>query len=187
MKDARNALHAGMKNVNKKMIKVKIKERPNWDEFFMMHAYLAAARSSCFHLNTGAAIVKDKRIIAMGYNGAPSGVKNSFEYGWCRKEKFGIDFDKKGTGTCRGRHAEENAMSQPSRQDLKGATLYSVYYPCSTCAKSIVGNDISRIVYSKVYKEKDSLSEEIFKEKEIEIINLNLDFERLNKFLSNLK
>ena len=61
------------------MIKRKIPKRPDWDEFFMMHTYLAATRSSCFHLNTGATIVKDKRIIAMGYNGAPSGIKNSFD------------------------------------------------------------------------------------------------------------
>ena len=169
------------------MIKRKIPKRPNWDEFFMMHSYLAATRSSCFHLNTGAAIVKDKRIIAMGYNGAPSGIKNSFEYGWCRKEKFGIDFDEKGTGTCRGRHAEENAMSQPSRQDMEGATLYSVYYPCSSCAKSIVGNNFSKVFYSKLYKEKDSLAEEIFKEKGIEVIKLKIDLTEFSRFISNLK
>ena len=169
------------------MIKRKIPKRPDWDEFFMMHTYLAATRSSCFHLNTGATIVKDKRIIAMGYNGAPSGIKNSFEYGWCRKEKFGIDFDKKETGTCRGRHAEENAMSQPSRQDMESAILYVVYYPCSSCAKSIVGNNLSKVFYSKLYKEKDSLAEEIFREKGIEVVKLEIDLTNFSKFISNLK
>jgi len=162
-------------------------KRPDWDEFFMMHAYLAATRSSCLNINTGAAIVKNKRVIALGYNGAPSGIKNSLELGFCNKEMHGIDFDTKGTGTCRGEHAERNAMSEVSRSDLAGSTLYTVYFPCSPCAKTITGNGIIRVVYSKIYKEKESLAEEMFKEKGIQVDQLELDLERFYRFLSNLK
>ena len=162
-------------------------DRPSWDEFFMMHAYLAATRSSCLHLNTGAAIVKDKRVIAMGYNGAPSGIKSSLDYGSCRKDEYGINFEQKGSGTCRGRHAEENAMSLPSRTEMQGAEMFTVYYPCAACAKSMVGNDISRVVYSKVYKDKDNLSQELFDEKGIEVVQLDLDLDKFYGFFQKLK
>jgi dCMP deaminase len=164
-----------------------IPKRPSWDEYFMAIAYLTATRSSCFNLNTGAVITKNNRIIATGYNGAPSGIPNSFEEGYCRKDKFGIDFEVKGTGTCRGRHAEENAMSQPSRDEMNGATIYSVYYPCGSCAKSIVGNDISKVVWSKIYKDKDKLAEELFEKKGIEVIKLELDLNKIYDFLYKLK
>lgn len=169
------------------MAKRRLSDRPSRDEKFMMHAYVAATDSSCLNLNTGVAIVKDKRIISTGYNGAPSGIKNSLEHGFCRKEEFGIDFDTKGTGTCRGRHAEENAMSQRSRDDMNGATMYTVYYPCGPCAKSIVGNGISRIVYSKVYKDKDKLAQELFEEKGVEVVKLDFNPKKFYKFFNKLK
>src|SRR3989338_1540967 len=99
---------------NIKDTKEKIHIRPNWDEMFMAHAFLAATRSSCIHLNTGCVIVKDHRILSSGYNGAPPGIENCLERG-CRKEKFGIEFNKKGTGTCRGAHAEINTLSRIAR------------------------------------------------------------------------
>ena len=167
------------------MVKI-MKSRPEWDEFFMMHAYLAATRSSCLYLNTGAAIVKDKRVRSMGYNGAPSGIGNCLELG-CRKENFDIEFESKGSGTCRGRHAEENAMSLLPRSEMKDSDIYTLYYPCGSCAKSIVGNDISRVFYSEIYKDNDALTDELFKEKGIEVIKLELDLDKIWEFISNLK
>ena len=169
------------------MSKREIRSRPEWNEFFMMHAYLAATRSSCLKLNTGVVIVKDKMIESTGYNGAPAGIKSSIEHGFCRKEKFGVDFDTKGTGTCRGRHAEENAMGQLSRVKMQGSAMYSVYYPCGSCAKSIVGNGISEIYWSKLYKDKDALAEELFHEGEIKVIKLELDIKKIYDFISKLK
>ena len=75
------------------------KERFSWDEYFMASTLLTAGRSSCLHLNTGAIIVKDKRIIATGYNGAPPNIENCLDRG-CRKEQEGVGFHDKGKGVC---------------------------------------------------------------------------------------
>jgi len=162
-------------------------ERPDWHEYFMSVAYLAATRSSCFQLHTGAVIVKDKRIISTGYNGAPSKIKNSLEHGFCNKEAHGVNFDTKGTSTCRGEHGERNAMSEVSRKDLSDTTLYTVYFPCTPCAKTICGNGISKVVYSKVYKdEKEAMAEKYFKEAKIEVVQMYLDFDKIYKMVKNI-
>ena len=75
----------------------------------------------------------------------------------------------KGTGNCRGAHAEINAMDQIARKDLQGTVLYSVMFPCSHCARSIVGNEISEVVYSIIYKEPDSLTRDLFSEKGVKL------------------
>ncbi|VVB77615.1 tRNA-specific adenosine deaminase [uncultured archaeon] len=144
------------------------KDRPSWDEAFMLAAYEAATRSSCLDLKTGAVVVKDNRVRASGYNGAPPGIRNCLEVG-CRKKSLGIDFNERCTGNCRGAHAERNAMDQIAREDLKGTTLYTVFFPCSDCAKEIVGNGISEVVYSIIYKEPDSLTTELFSEAKINL------------------
>src|SRR3989338_3823814 len=98
------------------------KQRSSWNEYFMFSALSIAARSSCLYLQTGAVIVKDKRIIASGYNGAPPGIKNCLEVG-CRKKREGINFEDKEKNVCRGIHAEINAMNQIAREDLKNTSL----------------------------------------------------------------
>jgi len=158
-------------------VKKAVRERPSWSESYMFSALGAAWRSSCLYLQTGAVIVKDKRIIASGYNGAPPGIENCLEVG-CRKDREHVDFDDKGKGVCRGIHAEINAMSQISREDLKGTTLYSLYYPCSACAKEIVGNGIDSVFYSKVYSEPDSLTKELFAEAGVKLRQLSMDTEK---------
>lgn len=137
--------------------------RPNWDEYFMIQAFWVATRASCKNLKTGAVIVRDKRIISSGYNGAPPGIENCLEIG-CRKEREGIKFEDKGKGVCRGTHAERNAMLNIAREYLKGTTLYTMFYPCSDCAKDIAGAGIEKVIYFKLYKELDSLTQEIFAE-----------------------
>lgn len=148
--------------------------RPNWDEAFMFAAISAATRSSCLTIKTGAVIVKDKRIISMGYNGAPPGITNCLEKG-CRKKEHGVSFDKKDVGLCRGVHAEVNAMSQISRDNLKGTKMYTVFFPCSSCAKAIVTSGISEVIYSKIYKEPDSLTRELFSEAGVRLRRLKID------------
>ncbi len=154
------------------------RKRPSWDERFMFEALWAATRSSCLQLQTGAVIVKDKRAIASGYNGAAPGIKSSLELGSCRKEEHGIDFDDKGKSVCRGTHAEINAMSQIARQDLLGTSLYTLIFPCSSCAKAIVGNGISEVFYSRHYGEPDSLTNEQFEEAKIDVRKLEIDIDR---------
>lgn len=151
--------------------------RPVWDEAFMFSALSAATRSSCINLKTGAVIVKDKRIIASGYNGAPPSIDNCLNRG-CRKKQFNESFNKKGTGNCRGVHAEINAMAQIARENLKGTSIYTVFYPCSACAKAIVGSGISEVVYSIVYTEPDSLTKELFNEAGIKLRQLKIDVKK---------
>lgn len=153
------------------------KDRPSWDELFMLAAYDAATRSSCLFLKTGAVIVKDKRIIATGYNGAPPEIENCLDRG-CRKKQKGIDFEEKETGNCRGAHAESNALDQIPRKELKGAVMYSVFFPCTHCAKRIVSNSLSELVYSIIYREPDSLTKELFSESGIRLRQLTPDIEK---------
>lgn len=160
-------------------------ERFSWDEYFMGFATLATTRSSCIYFHTGAVIVKDKRAIATGYNGASPNIKNCLERG-CRKREKSISFEKKGTGECRGTHAERNVMLQIARQDLKGTKLYTLYYPCSTCAKDIVSGGITEVVYSFIYKEPDSLTKELFLESGIALTQFTLKYERLEQVIKKI-
>lgn len=153
-------------------------KRLSWDEKHMLAALSAASRSSCKYLHSGADIIKNKRIIAEGYNGAIEGTENCLEIG-CRKDELGIPFELKGTGTCRGRHAEANAIDEKSKSELKGTTMYTVYYPCSECAKDIAANGISEVVYLKMYREPDSLTKELFEKKNIKIRKLELDINKI--------
>jgi len=151
--------------------------RLNWDEKHMLVALSAASRSSCKYLHAGASIVKNKRVFAEGYNGAIEGTENCLEIG-CRKDDLGIPFELKGTGTCRGRHAEANAIDEKTKSELKGATMYTVYYPCSECAKDIAANGIAEVVYLKMYKEPSSLTQELFEKKGIKVRKLEMDLNR---------
>ncbi len=160
-------------------------KRPSWDEYFMGIAFLTATRASCNYVKAGAVIVKNKRIIATGYNGAPSGIENCLERG-CRKERMRIDFETKNSGHCIGEHAERNALLQISSERAKGSTIYSVTLPCSDCAKQIAGAGIERVVWFKIYKEPLNIVYEIFKEKDIKLEKIDLDLKKINYFLERV-
>ena len=168
------------------MVNSRWKERRlNWDQKHMLAALSAASRSSCNYMHAGAVVVKNKRINAEGYNGAPEDIENCLEVG-CRKDEKGIPFEKKGTGNCRGKHAETNALDEISKDNAKGSTLYTVYYPCSDCAKSIVNKGISEVVYLKIYKEPNSLTKELFEEKRIKIRKLELDINKTTDIMKEV-
>ena len=154
------------------------RERPSWEESYMFDAVFWATRSSCKYLQNGVVIVKDKRPIAHGYNGAPPGIENCLKIG-CRKDREGVDFEDKGQGVCRGAHAETNAMDQIERKGLKGTTLYTMHLPCSACAKEIVGNGIDKVVYARDYLEADCLTKELFAEAGVKLVHLDIDIEKL--------
>ena len=151
--------------------------RLSWDEKHMLAALSAASRSSCHYLHTGSVVVKDKRIKAEGYNGAGEGIENCLERG-CRKDAYGIDFETKGTGNCRGLHGEANALDEISKEIAKDSILYTVYYPCSRCATRIANYGVREVVFLKFYKEPDSLTKEIFEERGVKIRRLELDIEK---------
>lgn len=152
-------------------------ERLSWDEKHMLAAITIASRSSCRVLHTGAVVVKNKRIIGEGYNGAPEGIPNCLDAG-CRKEKYGVDFESKGSGQCVALHAEVNALSEVSKDRAHGSTLYTVYYPCADCAKEIVNHGISEIVYLKEYREPSALAKELFETRNVKVRKLELDLEK---------
>jgi len=160
--------------------------RPSWDEYFMMTALLNATRASCEFFKSGAVIVKDKRIIATGYNGAPTGIKNCLELG-CRKKRKGIDLQNKNSGACIGEHAERNALLQISRKDAEGGTMYSVLLPCADCAKQIVGAGIRKVFYNQVYKEPNNLVKEIFEEAGVILENIDIDPQKILEFVLKSK
>jgi dCMP deaminase len=107
---------------------------------------IVAKRSSCLRRKVGAILVRDKRILATGYNGAPSGLKHCIDTG-CLREKMNIPSGERHE-LCRGLHAEQNAIIQAAYHgvNIKGATLYCTNSPCIICAKMIINSGITTIM-----------------------------------------
>lgn len=125
-----------------------------WDEYFMNIARLVAERSTCLRRKVGAVIVRDKHILATGYNGAPKGLTHCLDVGCLRKE-LEIPSGER-VEICRGIHAEQNALVQAARFGiaLEGGTLYCNIQPCVTCSKLLINAGIKRIVYFEPYADK---------------------------------
>lgn len=124
-------------------------ERPDWDEYFVDIAKLTSKRSNCIKRKVGCIIVKDTRIISLGYNGTPKGFKNCFEGGCDRcnsNAKSGENLD-----LCMCLHAEENALLFVKQRDLDGSTMYITLIPCISCVKKIIQCGVKRIVYNEDY------------------------------------
>ncbi len=136
--------------------------RPSWDDYFMSILDTVKERSTCVRRKVGAIIVKDKRIIATGYNGAPSGLKHCYELG-CMRERLNIPSGQNHE-LCRGIHAEQNAIIQAAMYgvSINEATIYVTCSPCVQCAKMIINSGIKRVVYCGEYP--DKLSEELLNE-----------------------
>jgi len=125
--------------------------RPSWDEYFMAIAEEVSRRSTCLRRQVGAIVVVDRRILATGYNGAPSHVPHCEEVG-CLREKMKVPSGERHE-LCRGLHAEQNAMVQAARHGVRidGATLYTTHHPCSMCSKMAINAGIRRIVCREDY------------------------------------
>ena len=136
-----------------------------WDDRFMQMAFTIADWSSCFRAgrSIGCVIVKDKRIMTTGYNGAPAGIKTCKEKGECLRRKLGIQSGTRAE-VCYAAHAEQNAILQAAKLGISidGATVYCTHQPCSICAKMIVNAGIRRVVYEQGYP--DPFTLEIFGE-----------------------
>src|SRR3989338_5481884 len=141
--------------------------RPTWDEYFLDIANLVSKRSTCLRRNVGAVLVKDKRILATGYNGAPSKIRHCSEVG-CIREKLKIPSGERHE-LCRGLHGEQNAFLQAALHgtSLKGASLYCTTQPCIICAKMIINAGIKEIVTRGSYPDKMAL--EFLREAKIKI------------------
>ncbi len=142
--------------------------RPSWDEYFMEIVNVVKKRSTCSRRQVGALIVKDKRILSTGYNGAPTGLKHCEEIG-CLREKMNIPSGQRHE-LCRGLHAEQNAIVHAANSgvSIKGGTIYVTDQPCVLCAKMIINAGIERVVFESGYP--DELSKQLLIEAGIELI-----------------
>jgi dCMP deaminase len=145
--------------------------RPTWDRYFMNICHNVSRRSNCIKRRVGALIVKNNRILAAGYNGTPSRVKNCFEGGCercCSGAKRGVDLDK-----CWCLHAEENAIVEIGRKECAGATLFTTVFPCILCSKLLLSCGIERIVYDSHYLDDSTLFETDFTKRDLCIEKLD--------------
>lgn len=128
-----------------------IPDRPSWTTYFMSIADLVATRSTCIRRKVGAVLVKDRRILCSGYNGAPSKIAHCIETG-CLREKMKIPSGENHE-LCRGVHAEQNAIIQAACHGIsvKGSTLYCTDHPCSICAKMIINAGIVSVYFRNQY------------------------------------
>lgn len=147
-----------------------------WDFRFIEMADLVGTWSSCYQQNrqVGAVIVKDKRVLATGYNGAPSGVQSCKDKGECLRKKLEIP-----SGTrhevCYAVHAEQNAIAQAAKMGYKveDATIYVTHQPCTICTKMIINSGIKRVVYKHSYP--DNFSMELLNEAGVKVESINSD------------
>lgn len=139
--------------------------RPSWERYFMEIAELVSSRSTCLRRQVGAVLVRDKHIIATGYNGAPRGITHCMEAG-CLREKLGIPSGERHE-MCRGTHAEQNAIIQAALHGVstEGATLYCTNQPCTQCAKMLINAGVKQIIYEGEYP--DELARQLLKEAQL--------------------
>jgi dCMP deaminase len=142
--------------------------RPSWQTYFMDITNLVAKRSTCRRRSVGAVLVKEKRVLATGYNGAPSGIEHCLDIG-CLREQMDIASGERHE-LCRGIHAEQNAIIQAALHgvSIKGSTLYCTNLPCSICAKMIVNAGITKICYQSGYA--DAMSKDMLAAAAIETV-----------------
>ncbi len=136
--------------------------RLSWDEYFMEITSLVSRRSTCLRRRVGALLVRDRQILATGYNGPPSGLPHCEEVG-CLRERQAIPSGERHE-LCRGLHAEQNAIIQAANHGvgIRGATLYTTTHPCIICSKMIINSAIVRVVYREGYA--DDLSREMLEQ-----------------------
>ena len=148
-------------------------KRPSWETYFMDIAFLVAKRSTCRRRAVGSVIVKNRRILSTGYNGAPSGIRHCIEVG-CLREELKVPSGQCHE-LCRGIHAEQNAIIQAAFHgvSIKDSTLFCTNLPCSICAKMIINAGKTRIYYDSGYS--DKMSEEMLKEANIQVTTANPD------------
>lgn len=152
-------------------------ERITWDQFFMAQSHLLALRSTCTRLAVGATIVRDRRIMAGGYNGSISGGEHCIDHGCYVVDNHCV----------RTVHAEMNALLQCAKYGITvgGADLYVTHFPCLPCTKSIIQAGISRLYYAQDYKNND-YAIELLNKAGVDLIHVPFD-ERKIDFLSDEK
>ncbi len=130
-------------------------QRPTWDEYFLMLAKLAATRSTCIAFPVGAVIVKNKQVVATGYNGAPSGSAHCTSQGYCYPGLTSCDASKKLPS--RAVHAEANAIAQAAKYGIStdGASIYVTLEPCLSCLKLVISAGIKEVFYETPFNSRE--------------------------------
>ena len=146
--------------------------RPSWDEYFISIAKEVAKRSTCMRRHVGAILVKDKRILTTGYNGAPAGLRHCEEVG-CMRENESIPSGERHE-LCRGLHAEQNAIIQAAYYGISiaGSVLYCTNFPCAICSKMLINAGVKTVYYENGYN--DPLSERLLSEAGVKVQRLGL-------------
>jgi len=150
-----------------------MKVRPSVDDYFINIAKVVATRATCLRHDVGSVIVRDKRILATGYNGAPRGTEHCLEIG-CIRIKENIPSGKNHE-KCRAVHAEQNAIIQAAIHGvgIAGATLYCTHQPCVLCAKMLINSGVERVVFEHSYPDTDALN--ILKEAGVKVETITSD------------
>ena len=148
-------------------------KRPSLDEYFMRMAHLAATRSTCLRRTVGAVIVKDKRVLSTGYNGAPRGLPHCKEVG-CLREKLNVPSGERHE-LCRGVHAEQNAIIQAAvfGTSIRDGTIYTTNQPCVVCTKLLINANIIEIIYDDEYI--DELAKDILSQSTVKVRRFSLE------------
>lgn len=146
----------------------RVRTRPSWDNYFMEFALLARSRATCIRRAVGAVIVKERHLLATGYNGAPKGLSHAEEVG-CLRTELAIPSGQRHE-ICRGLHAEQNAIVQAAYHGvaIKDADMYVTTHPCSICAKMIINAGIRRVYYLEGYA--DPIAQMIIEESGLDLI-----------------
>ena len=136
-----------------------MEDRISWDNYFMMIAENVSSRSTCIRRKVGAVIVKDKRILATGYNGAPTGISHCNDEN-CLRTKLNLPSGERHE-LCRGLHAEQNAIIQSAFHgvSIKNASIFITHQPCSICTKMLINSGIKEFTFKSPYH--DKLAEEM--------------------------
>ncbi|MDR1400918.1 MAG: cytidine/deoxycytidylate deaminase family protein [Endomicrobium sp.] len=161
--------------------RIKTCNRPSWNEYFIKLAWLVAERSTCLRHHVGAIIVKDKRILTTGYNGAAVGLHSCIHFG-CLRNALNIPSGQRHE-ICRAIHAEQNAIIQGGYHGIstKGATLYCTHSPCVLCAKMIVNAAIKKVVADVEYP--DNSFKELFSAAGVKFLILRINNFSINRLL----
>ncbi len=139
-----------------------MRQRISWAEYFMGIAFFVAERSTCLRRRVGAVAVKDRRILATGYNGAPSNMAHCEEVG-CLREQLKIPSGQRHE-ICRGLHAEQNVIIQAALHgvSIQDAVLFCTTQPCLICSKMLINTGIREIYFAESYP--DELAEAMLRE-----------------------
>ena len=138
----------------------------------MRIAGMVAQRSTCMRRSVGAVLVKEKRILATGYNGAPAGLRHCEETGCLRKDASIPSGERH--ELCRGLHAEQNAIIQAAYHGIAidGSTVHCTNKPCVICSKMLINAGIQKILYQAGYD--DPLADQMLKEAGVEVRRFSL-------------